>query len=119
MSLRRVLHDPALITDDLVAAVCEERSQPGAGRAIHRALRSNVGLLGVRRWRRHLKSVRKVGAPMMIIWGRQDKFIPVRHAYRAMKWLAGAPVHIFDRCGHWPPFEHPAEFNKLVTDFVR
>jgi pimeloyl-ACP methyl ester carboxylesterase len=119
MSLRRVIHDPTLITDDLVAAVCEERAQPGSGKTIHRALRSNINIFGLRRWRRHLKSIRKVGAPVMVIWGRQDRFIPVRHAYKAMRWLAGAPVHIIDRCGHWPPFEHPNEFNKLVVDFVR
>lgn len=118
MSLRRTVHDPTLITDDLVAAVCEERANPGTGRTIHRALRSNISLLGVRRWRRHLQKIKKVGAPVMIVWGRQDRFIPVRHAYRAAKWLAGAPVHVFDSCGHWPPFEHPHEFNELVAGFV-
>jgi pimeloyl-ACP methyl ester carboxylesterase len=118
LSLRRVLHDPALITDDLVAAVCAERSQPGSGRAIHAALRSNLSLLGVRRWRRHLHALRRISAPVMFIWGRQDRFISVRHAYRAMRWFAGAPVHILDRCGHWPPFERPREFNRLVQEFI-
>lgn len=118
LSLRRVLHDPALITDELVQAVCEERAQPGHGRATYAALRQNLGLFGVRRWRRHLQTMRKVAAPVMIIWGRQDRFIPVRHAYRAMRWFAGAPVHILDGCGHWPPFEQPHEFNRLVGEFI-
>ena len=118
LSLRRVLHDPGLITDDLVAAVCEERAQPGAGRATHAALRQNVGLLGVRRWRRHLRAMRRVAAPVMFLWGKQDRFIPVRHAYRAMRWFAGAPVHILDRCGHWLPYERPHEFNRLVREFI-
>lgn len=118
LSLRRVLHDPALITDELVAAVCAERAQPGNSRAMHACLRRNLGLFGLRRWRRHASAVKKVAAPVMIIWGRQDKFIPVRHAYRAMRWFVGAPVHIIDRCGHWPPFEHPHEFNRLVREFV-
>jgi pimeloyl-ACP methyl ester carboxylesterase len=116
--LRRVLHDPALITDDLVEAVCEERAGAGAGRAAHAALRSNLGLFGVRRWRRHLRAMRRVAAPVMVIWGRQDRFIPVRHAFRALRWFAHATVHVFDRCGHWPPFEHPREFNRLVAEFV-
>lgn len=119
LSLRRVLHDPTLITDELVEAVCEERAQPGNGRAMHTCLRSNLGLFGLRRWKRHAKALGRVAAPVMIIWGKQDKFIPVRHAYRAMRWFAGAPVHILDRCGHWPPFEHPREFNRLVTEFIR
>jgi len=118
LSLRRILHDPALITDDLVAAVCEERAQPGHGRATHAALRTNLGLFGLRRWKRHLKAMGKIAAPVMIIWGKQDKLIPVRHAHRAVRWFAGAPIHILDRCGHWPPFERPQEFNRLVREFV-
>lgn len=119
MSLRRVIHDPSLITDELVQAVCEERAQPGAGATIHTAIRSNIGLFGLRRWRHHRKKIRRITAPMMIIWGRQDRFIPVRHTRRAMRWMVGVPIYIFDRCGHWPPFEHPREFNRLVTEFVR
>lgn len=118
MSLRRLVHDPALITDDLVAEVCAERAQPGAGRVSHAALHDNIGLFGVRRWRKHMKAIRKIAVPVMFIWGAQDRCIPVRHAYRALKWFAGAPLHVFDGCGHWPPFERPREFNTLVTEFV-
>ena len=117
-SLRQSIYDPDKITDELVSAVCEERALPGHSRALCQALRHNITLFGLRRWRRRSRIVRGVTAPVMVIWGRQDRFIPVRHAYRAMKWFAGAPVHIFDRCGHWPPFEHPTEFNRLVTEFV-
>jgi 4,5:9,10-diseco-3-hydroxy-5,9,17-trioxoandrosta-1(10),2-diene-4-oate hydrolase len=118
MSLRRVLHNPELITEELVEAVAAERAEPGNGRALHTALRSNVNLFGLRRWRKHLRALRKIGVPVMVIWGAQDRFIPVRHAYRAMKHFAGAPIHIFEGCGHWPPFEHPRRFNRLVSEFV-
>jgi pimeloyl-ACP methyl ester carboxylesterase len=118
MSLRRTIHDTNLITDELVAAVAEERAQPGNGKVMHRALRNNLNIFGLRRWRKHIRSLKKVGVPVMIIWGAQDRFIPVRHAYRAMKHFAGAPVHIFDRCGHWPPYEHPNRFNRLVGEFI-
>ncbi len=118
-SLRRIVHDPSLITEELVAAVCAERAQPGHARAIAAALRANLGLFGVRRWRQHLQAIRRVAVPKMIIWGKQDRLIPVRHAYRAVRYLAGVPVHVLDRCGHWPPFERPQEFNRLVTEFVR
>jgi pimeloyl-ACP methyl ester carboxylesterase len=120
LSMRRVVHDPACLTDEMVALLCEDRARPGAVRAMLRALRSNVGVLGVKRWRRHLRALRRVGAPVMIIWGRQDRLIPVSHAYRAWRRLGKrARLHILDGCGHWPPFERPAEFNQLVLDFVR
>lgn len=118
MSLKRVVHDPALITDELVETVCEERRQPGHGRATYYALRNNLGIFGLRRWRHHMAAMKAIDAPIMVIWGRQDKFIPVRHAYRAMRWFTDAPVHILDGCGHWPPFERPVEFNSLVSGFL-
>lgn len=120
MSLRRIVHDPDCLSEEMIARLCEDRARPGNVRAMLVALRSNVGVLGMKRWRRHLRSLRRVGAPVMIIWGRQDRLIPVHHAYHAWRWLGKrARLHILDRCGHWPPYEHPTEFNRLVLDFVR
>lgn len=120
MSMRHVVHDPACLTDDMIERLCEDRARPGNAKAMVRALRSNVSVFGVRRWRRHLRALRLVGAPVMIIWGRQDRMIPVAHAYSAWRWLGKrARLHVLDRCGHWPPFEQPGEFNRLVLDFVR
>jgi 2-hydroxy-6-oxonona-2,4-dienedioate hydrolase len=25
---------------------------------------------------------------------------------------------LFNQCGHWAMIEHPAEFNRMVTDFI-
>lgn len=119
ISMSRVVHDPECLTDEMVDLLCEDRSRPGNVRAMLRALRSNTSVFGMKRWRRHLRSLRGVAVPVMIIWGKQDKLIPVRHAYKAGKRLGrSVRVHIFDRCGHWPPYEHPAEFNRLVREFV-
>ena len=120
LSMRRVVHDPSCLSDDVISQLCEDRARPGNVRAMLIALRSNVSVLGVKRWRRHLKALRHVGAPVMIIWGKQDRLIPVSHAYRAWRRLGKrARLHILDGCGHWPPFEHPREFNRLVLEFVR
>jgi pimeloyl-ACP methyl ester carboxylesterase len=120
LSMRRVVHDPSCLSDDIVEQLCEDRARPGNARAMLVALRANVSVLGTRRWRRHLRALGRVAAPVMIIWGKQDRLIPVSHAYRAWRWLGKrARLHVLDRCGHWPPFEHPQEFNRLVLEFVR
>lgn len=119
LSMKRVVHDPECLSDEMLALLCEERARPGNARAMLVALRSHAGLLGVRRWRSYLRMVGRVGAPVMIIWGKQDKLIPVSHAYRAARWLGRRTrLHVIDRCGHWPPYERPDEFNRLVLDFV-
>src|SRR5579885_2869958 len=117
-ALSRQVYDPATITPELVEAVYEVWQQPGNRRAFLRSLRSNITLLGVRRWRRHLRSASKLAVPVLIVWGKNDKTIPVRYAYKAVKKVAGARLHIFERCGHMPPFERAAEFNRLVTEFL-
>ncbi|HEY7293862.1 MAG TPA: alpha/beta fold hydrolase [Dehalococcoidia bacterium] len=117
-ALERQVYDPATITTELVEAVYDVWRQPGNRRAFLRSLRSNISLLGVRRWRRHLRAASRLAMPVLIVWGRDDKTIPVRHAYRAVKRVAGARLHIFERCGHMPPFERAAEFNQLVVEFL-
>jgi pimeloyl-ACP methyl ester carboxylesterase len=117
-SLSRMVYDPATLAPELVDAVYETWKQPGNRRAFVTALRHNISLLGVRRWRQHLRRIANVRTPVLIIWGRNDRTIPVRHAYRAAKRLTGARLHIFDRCGHMPPYEHAAEFNRLLQEFL-
>jgi len=117
-ALERQVYDPAAITPELVDAVYQVWRQPGNRRAFLRSLRSNITLLGVRRWRRHLRIASKLALPVLIVWGKNDRTIPVRHAHRAVKRVAGARLHVFERCGHMPPFEQAAEFNRLVAEFL-
>lgn len=119
LSMRHVMHDSAFLSDEMVDLLVEDRGRPGNAHAMLQALRSNVSMLGTRRWRQHLRSLRRVAAPVMIIWGKQDRLIPVSHAYSAWRWLGKrARLHVLDRCGHWPPYEQAAEFNRLVAEFV-
>ena len=57
--------------------------------------------------------------PMLVIWGAQDRVIPVRHAQNAAQLAPGAVVEIIENSGHFPHKDHPERFVKVVTDFVR
>ncbi len=53
--------------------------------------------------------------PVQLIWGRDDRIIPVAHAEA----LAGrVPVHILDQAGHLPHMEKAGEVNRLITRFI-
>jgi 4,5:9,10-diseco-3-hydroxy-5,9,17-trioxoandrosta-1(10),2-diene-4-oate hydrolase len=60
----------------------------------------------------------RIASPTLVVWGQQDSLMPVEHARVAQAGIPGARVHIFDRCGHMPQMEHPAEFNALVSEFL-
>jgi 4,5:9,10-diseco-3-hydroxy-5,9,17-trioxoandrosta-1(10),2-diene-4-oate hydrolase len=65
-----------------------------------------------------IKNLGNIGVPALIIWGMQDRILPVRHACFAAEKLPDARLHIFDQCGHMPNFERPQEFNDLVLNFL-
>jgi 4,5:9,10-diseco-3-hydroxy-5,9,17-trioxoandrosta-1(10),2-diene-4-oate hydrolase len=59
-----------------------------------------------------------IKAPVLIVWGRQDRTIPVSHAYRAAQRLPSAEVVIYDECGHLPMYEKADDFNRDLSGFL-
>ena len=53
-----------------------------------------------------------------VVWGQQDRILPVAHAQVAVAKIPGARLEIYDRCGHMPQLEYPDKFNRLVLDFL-
>jgi 2-hydroxy-6-oxonona-2,4-dienedioate hydrolase len=37
---------------------------------------------------------------------------------RMVAMIPNSRMVLINRCGHWAQLEHPAEFNRLVDDFV-
>jgi pimeloyl-ACP methyl ester carboxylesterase len=62
--------------------------------------------------------LRRVKAPTLVVWGKQDGLVPLAYAERWKQSIAGAQVHVIDRCGHLPSLEQPAELAGIVTSFV-
>jgi pimeloyl-ACP methyl ester carboxylesterase len=58
------------------------------------------------------------GVPVLIIWGRRDRMIPVAHAEHAHKAIAGSRLEIFDEAGHMPQLELPARFVAALERFL-
>ena len=61
----------------------------------------------------------QIKSPTLIIWGREDRFVPLDCGLRLLGGLPNARMHIFNRCGHWAQWEHADEFNRLVMDFLK
>ncbi len=64
---------------------------------------------------RHLHLVRQ---PSLIIWGQQDRILRPKFGQQLVRELPNAELK-FLPCGHAPQEEMPAEFARLVIDFLR
>ena len=59
----------------------------------------------------------EISAPTLVIWGRDDRFVPLDVGLRLVAGLQDAELHVFSRCGHWAQWEHADKFNRMVLDF--
>lgn len=54
----------------------------------------------------------------LIVWGRNDRFVPLDAGLRLLAGINGSELHIYRDCGHWAQWEHADNFNQLVLDFL-
>ncbi len=57
--------------------------------------------------------------PTLIVWGEQDRIIPVAHAYEALKAAPHSRLEVMPGLGHFPQSEDPAGFVAVLRDFLR
>lgn len=61
----------------------------------------------------------EIRAQTLIVWGRNDRFVPMDAGLRLLAGIPNSTLHVFNNCGHWAQWEHAAAFNRLVLDFLR
>ena len=120
MFFKLAVRNPGIITDDIIDTYYELFRLPGARRFLLQVVRSIVTLRGGREELLHpvLKNLHTISAPTLIIWGRQDRVLPLKHAYVAREHIPNASLHIIENCGHITNLECPDEFNDVVTRFL-
>jgi pimeloyl-ACP methyl ester carboxylesterase len=66
-----------------------------------------------------LGRLHRITCPTLILWGEQDKLIPMAYAEAFHQAIANSKLTVFKECGHLPIFEKVAEFTAAVRDFVK
>ena len=61
--------------------------------------------------------IAQITIPTLIIWGVQDRIVPVAHAYKFHRDIKGSQLVIMDTCGHVPMIERTDETVALVRKF--
>ncbi|MDZ4266985.1 MAG: alpha/beta fold hydrolase [Mycobacterium sp.] len=56
--------------------------------------------------------------PTMVIWGDQDRIIPIEHGYAVHEARPGCRLEVLTGVGHFPHVERPGEVADLIEDFI-
>jgi pimeloyl-ACP methyl ester carboxylesterase len=71
------------------------------------AIRNNLG-----------EELNTIKQPTLLIWGNNDTITPPFVAREFNKLIPNSELFFIDRCGHAPMMEVPAEFNKILEEFL-
>jgi 2-hydroxy-6-oxonona-2,4-dienedioate hydrolase len=60
----------------------------------------------------------KINAPTLIVWGKQDRIIPVEYASSFVESIRDSEFVEMDDCGHVPFVEQPKRFAEILLGFL-
>lgn len=94
-------------------------AQPNRQRAIAALANSNLNIWGVKPavYERSISALSQITHPTLVIWGEQDRVLPVHQAHQANR-LANGRLEIWTDCGHHPFLEFPERFSGTVLKFL-
>ena len=65
------------------------------------------------------RQVGSLGKPVLLLWGRHDTTVPLRHSADLRAAMPGVTFHIIEDCSHIPHYEKPEQTNAILLDFLR
>lgn len=111
---RMAFADPARVSDRTVQLFAQ---QLNSRERIHRFLR-NARVI-VDSFGRDVQSLeRPLPVPVLALWGREDRLVPLRDALALLERIGDLEVRILDGCGHSPQLEQPDAFLAAVRPFL-
>lgn len=100
------------VTDDYVKSVYQYRRMEGARHAFLSSLRESASAPRLE------NRLRSIHARTLVLWGREDRMIPVKYCEPFIR-MENCRLVILEQCGHRPHAEKPELFNRLVIDFLK
>ena len=110
-SVENVYADKSKVTEELVNRYFDLTLRAGNRRALVDRMTMKTDTLA------HL-NIPKIQQPTLLLWGREDRLVPVRFAHRFHKDLPNDTLVILKNAGHVPMEESPEESLKIVLNFL-
>ena len=108
-----LMHDPALVSRVMVEDVLRYKRLDGVSSALAKI--AEAWFAGGRQSLDLRGRIAALVMPVQLVWGREDRIIPVAHAEAVANHL---PVRILDAAGHLPHMEKAGEVNRLIDQFI-
>ena len=115
--LEFLMHDKAMVHDDLVEVRRAIYAQPGFIPVMEKILCLQEPETRKRNMFTYDDSAR-ITAPTLVLWTSHDPTASPGEGRKIADSIPGARFSVMNECGHWPQFEDPAVFNKLHLDFL-
>jgi pyruvate dehydrogenase E2 component (dihydrolipoamide acetyltransferase) len=112
--LNMLVHDPSLVSRTMVEEVLRYKRLDGVSQALAKI--AEAWFAGGQQTLDLTGRLVSLSVPVQVIWGREDRIIPVAHAEALSPRI---PVHILDQAGHLPHMEKASEVNRLVNRFIQ
>ncbi|MEW9897524.1 alpha/beta hydrolase [Chitinivorax sp. PXF-14] len=113
-NLRDVYMNKGLVTDALVDRYYEMTLRPGNRDAYVKIFREMV-----ERSKTDSPGIDKITMPTLIMWGKQDPWVPLSVAMRWLKALPSAQYVFYDGVGHMPMEELPWRSSQDLDRFIQ
>jgi len=112
-ALRQTFADPSRISDEDLDEYVAPALRPEVGEAaLVLARHQGPGPDALR------ALLRRVRAPTLLVWGREDRWIPLAHAERFKSALPGSRLVVLEGVGHMPQEEQPDALLRLLREFL-
>lgn len=115
--LKLFVSNKSIITEDLVRMRYEASIEPGFQEAFS-VMFPSPRQKCVDDMARTEEEIASINQPTLIVHGRDDEVIPLENAFRLIKLINDAQLHVFGHCGHWTQIEQTDKFVKAVDTFL-
>jgi 2-hydroxy-6-oxonona-2,4-dienedioate hydrolase len=109
--LRVHIDDETLVTDALVEHVHRAHTWSPA---FAEARRQSVSVP-----HDYTPALASIEAPVLLVHGRYDRMVAFEVSVAILNHVRDSRLVLLNNCGHWPPFEKPAEYTAHVLAFLK
>ncbi len=112
--LGQLVLDKQIITDEMVTQYARPLNDPLARKALTETLRQ----MRPPDIDRFCERYRQIDCPALLIWGREDRIVPLEIGEKLAAALPISSLNVLERCGHIPQEEKPTEVLSLISRFL-